>query len=218
MRLPEPEQTRLQTYWSKIKTRPRFEKTFDAFVRDYLTVETKGKRETADEDLLRLPAALWSDQLGRRVARRPPPRAAPLHRYHAVFGWVLQRLIRWEPLARLRRLVDVPAPLVDTTLRLPRARGTVREPPVAGAIELIEAASSVARSAASRRAATGRSLPTWPTIDTRTSPRELSRRPRTAARRLQVPDRPGVPNCARGAAHLRKARLLRPPGPPRESR
>ena len=52
MRLPEREQTRLyETYWSKIENLFRgSEKTFDAFVRDYIALRTQAsKQEKTDE-------------------------------------------------------------------------------------------------------------------------------------------------------------------------
>ena len=52
MRLPEQAQTRLyETYWSKIENLFRdSEKTFDAFVRDYIALRTRAsKQERADE-------------------------------------------------------------------------------------------------------------------------------------------------------------------------
>ncbi|MFM8324610.1 MAG: hypothetical protein ACKN9U_07110, partial [Pirellulaceae bacterium] len=52
MRLPEKQQTSLyDTYWSKLESLFRgSEKTFDAFLRDYLAFKTRAsKQERADE-------------------------------------------------------------------------------------------------------------------------------------------------------------------------
>ena len=52
MRLPEKQQTELyDSYWSKLESLFRgSEKTFDAFLRDYLAFKTKArKQEKADE-------------------------------------------------------------------------------------------------------------------------------------------------------------------------
>lgn len=53
MRLPEREQTRLyETYWSKIENLFRgSEKTFDAFVRDYLALRTQASKQDKADDI-----------------------------------------------------------------------------------------------------------------------------------------------------------------------
>lgn len=116
MRLPEHEQTRLyETYWSKIETVFRgSERTFDTFVRDYMALEMQARRqEKADQIYLafrREYGSIGSDigtleQLLKRLLR--------FARYHAAFSLDAdtETALR-EPLARLRRLADVPATLV----------------------------------------------------------------------------------------------------------
>jgi len=116
MRLPEKEQTRLyETYWSKIENLFRgSEKTFDAFVRDYLALRSRPpKQGKADEIYFALRHAfggIGSDAEDLDVLLTELLRFAC---YHAAFsiGGDSPELVR-EPLARLRRLVDVPAILI----------------------------------------------------------------------------------------------------------
>lgn len=116
MRLPEKEQTRLyETYWSKIEHLFRgSEKTFDAFVRDYLALRSRAtKQGKADEIYFAFRRAFGGigteaedlDELLTKLLR--------FAGYHAAFsiGGGAPEPVR-EPLARLRRLVDVPAILV----------------------------------------------------------------------------------------------------------
>jgi uncharacterized protein with ParB-like and HNH nuclease domain/predicted transport protein len=116
MRLPEPEQTRLyETYWSKIESLFRgSEATFDAFVRDYLALSTKASKQEKTNDIYfafrRVFGSMGSDLdkldgFLKRLLR--------FARYHAAFsiGVDAPDTLR-EPLARLRRQVDVPATLI----------------------------------------------------------------------------------------------------------
>jgi predicted transport protein len=116
MRLPEREQTRLyDTYWSKIENLFRgSERTFDAFIRDYIALCTQAsKQEKADEIYFafrREFGAIGSDPSRLEALLQGLLRVA---RYHAAFSIAVDApaYLR-EPLARLRRLVDVPAILV----------------------------------------------------------------------------------------------------------
>ena len=142
MRLPEREQTRLyETYWTKIENLFRSsEKTFDAFVRDYLALRTQAsKQEKADEiysAFRRHFTSLGADANNLDSFLRELLRFAG---YHAAFsiGADAPAALR-EPLARLRRLVDVPAPLVMRLFDCHDRLGTLHEKEFVTAIELIE--------------------------------------------------------------------------------
>jgi uncharacterized protein with ParB-like and HNH nuclease domain len=116
MRLSESEQTRLyETYWSKIENLFRgSEGTFDAFVRDYLALRSHAaKQEKANAIYFafrREFGAIGNDTEQLESLLENLLRFA---RYHAAFslGINAPEQIR-EPLARLRRLVDVPAILI----------------------------------------------------------------------------------------------------------
>jgi predicted transport protein len=142
MRLPEKEQTRLyEAYWSKIENLFRgSERTFDAFVRDYIALRTQAsKQEKADEIYFAFrrefgsigsnPASL--DGLLQELLR--------FARYHAAFsiGSGGPPEVR-EPLARLRRLVDVPAILVMRLFDCQDVHGTLSIDQFAQALGLIE--------------------------------------------------------------------------------
>ena len=142
MRLPEKEQTRLyETYWRKIEDLFRgSEKTFDAFVRDYLALNTKAsKQEKADEIYFAFrrtfgsigPEAEKLDNFLQELLR--------FARYHAAFsiGTDAPELMR-QPLARLRHLVDVPAILVMRLFECYDQAKTLSEQQFAEAIGLIE--------------------------------------------------------------------------------
>ncbi len=116
MRLSEAEQTRLYTtYWSKIEGLFRgFERIFDTFVRDYLALRSRAtKQEKADEIYFAFRRAFGF--IGTEPARLDELLKDLLRfsRYHAAFslGAPADEMLR-EPLARLRRLVDVPAILI----------------------------------------------------------------------------------------------------------
>jgi uncharacterized protein with ParB-like and HNH nuclease domain/predicted transport protein len=116
MRLPEKQQTELyDSYWSKLESLFRgSEKTFDAFLRDYLAFKTKAsKQEKADEiyqAFRRSFAALQESCGGLESLLAEMLRFG---RYHAAFsiGTPLVAELSGD-LARLRRLVDVPALLI----------------------------------------------------------------------------------------------------------
>lgn len=142
MRLPEREQTRLyETYWSKIENLFRgSEKTFDAFVRDYIALRTQAsKQERADEIYFAFRRVFGS------IGSEPEKLDALLEellcfaRYHAAFSIGTGSLepLR-EPLARLRRQVDVPAILVMRLFECFDSLHTMSEEEFAKAISLIE--------------------------------------------------------------------------------
>jgi predicted transport protein len=116
MRLPEKQQTELyDSYWSKLESLFRgSDKTFDPFLRDYLAFKTKAsKQEKADEiyqAFRRSFAALQESCGGLESLLAEMLRFG---RYHAAFsiGTPLVAELS-DDLARLRRLVDVPAILV----------------------------------------------------------------------------------------------------------
>lgn len=116
MRLPEKEQTELyDSYWSKLESLFRgSEKTFDAFLRDYLAFKTKAsKQEKADEiyhAFRRNFVGLQDSSGGLEALLAEMLRFA---RYYAAFS-IGTPLVAYlaDDLARLRRLVDVPALLV----------------------------------------------------------------------------------------------------------
>ena len=142
MRLPVAEQTHLyETYWSKIEGLFRgFERIFDTFVRDYLALRSRAtKQEKADEIYFAFRRAFGSigteperlDELLKDLLR--------FSRYHAAFslGAPADELLR-EPLARLRRLVDVPAILIMRLFECYDVHRTLEVETFAGAIKLIE--------------------------------------------------------------------------------
>lgn len=142
MRLPEAEQTRLyEAYWSKIEGLFRgSEKTFDAFVRDYLALRSRAtKQEKADEIYFAFRRAFGS--IGSEPERLDELLESLLRfaRYHAAFslGATAPDAVR-EPLARLRRSVDVPAILIMRLFECHDVHGALDPASFAAAIDLIE--------------------------------------------------------------------------------
>jgi predicted transport protein len=142
MRLPEKEQTRLyESYWSKIEALFRgSEKTFDAFVRDYMAIKTRAsKQERADEiyHAFRVVVESFQAELGSLDAVLAE--MLRFGRFHAAFS-----IGRHAPgpladaLARLRRLVDVPATLVMRLFDCFERHQTLTEPEFIEALGLIE--------------------------------------------------------------------------------
>lgn len=141
MRLDEKDQTRLyEQFWSKIEALFRgSEKTFDAFVRDYLALQTEAsKQEKADQIYFAFRREFGS--IGRELPELETMLAELLRfaRYHAAFsiGENGPQPLR-EPLARLRRQVDVPATLVMRLFECHDA-ATISTSDFVKAIELIE--------------------------------------------------------------------------------
>ena len=142
MRLPEAEQTRLyEIYWSKIESLFRgSERTFDTFVRDYLALQTHAtKQEKADEIYFAFRRTFGS--IGKESERLEEllKRLLRFTRYHAAFslGAEVAEPLQ-KPLARLRRLVDVPAILIMQLFECHDVHKTLELGAFANAIKLIE--------------------------------------------------------------------------------
>ena len=116
MRLPEKEQTRLyESYWSKLELLFRgSEKTFDAFLRDYLAFKSKAsKQEKADEIYQAFRRSFTDLQNSCGNLESLLDQMLLFGRYHAAFSIGTNFLPELsDGLGRLRRLVDVPALLV----------------------------------------------------------------------------------------------------------
>lgn len=130
-----------ETYWSKIENLFRgSERTFDAFVRDYIALRTQASRQERADQLYfafrREYGSIGTDPQKLEVFLQELVRFA---RYHAAFsiGTDWQTELR-EPLARLRRLVDVPAILVMRLLECYEHHESISTKQVAEAIGLIE--------------------------------------------------------------------------------
>ena len=142
MRLPEPEQTRLyEKYWSKIETLFRgSERVFDAFVRDYIALETQASKQEKADDIYFAFRPLF-----RSIGPEPGvldgflDKLLRFARYHAAFsiGTGAPDPLRL-PLARLRRQVDVPATLVMRLFDCYEQRGTLTEQQFVTALGLAE--------------------------------------------------------------------------------
>jgi len=119
MRLPERVQTQLyETYWSKIENLFRgSENTFDAFIMDYIALHTEAsKQEKTDQIYFAFRREFGSIGADQRKLESFLEELLRFARYHAAFsiGTDAPDVLK-EPLARLRRQVDVPATL---TMRL----------------------------------------------------------------------------------------------------
>jgi predicted transport protein len=116
MRLPEKEQTLFyDKYWSKIESLFRgSEKTFDAFVRDYIALHTQASKQEKTGNIYsafrRVFGSIGKDQSDLDAFLQKLLRFA---RYHAAFsiGTNAPDNLR-QPFAHLRRQVDVPATLI----------------------------------------------------------------------------------------------------------
>jgi uncharacterized protein with ParB-like and HNH nuclease domain/predicted transport protein len=116
MRLPEKQQTSLyESYWSKLEALFRgSEKTFDAFLRDYIAFKIKATKQEKAADIYQSFRREFS-ALERSCGGLEPLLTELLRfgRYHAAFSSGAQVVPALaDDLARLRRLVDVPALLV----------------------------------------------------------------------------------------------------------
>lgn len=142
MRLPEKKQTELyETYWSKIENLFRgSEKVFDAFVRDYIALRTQASKQEKASDIYfafrREFGAIGSEPEQLDALLRELLRFA---RYYAAFsiGSDAPPVLR-APLARLRRLVDVPATLVMRLFDIHCTGDSLSLEQLAQAIGLIE--------------------------------------------------------------------------------
>lgn len=116
MRLPEKEQTLFyDKYWSKIESLFRgSEKTFDAFVRDYIALHTQASKQEKTGNIYsafrRVFGSIGKDQSDLDALLQKLLKFA---RYHAAFsiGINAPDSLR-QPFAQLRRQVDVPATLI----------------------------------------------------------------------------------------------------------
>lgn len=141
MRLPEREQTLFyENYWSKIESLFRgSEKTFDAFVRDYIALHTQASKQEKTGNIYsafrRVFGSIGSDHSNLADFLQKLLKFA---RYHAAFsiGTNAPEGLR-EPFAHLRRQVDVPATLI---MRLYECYDTERltEDEFRRAIELLD--------------------------------------------------------------------------------
>jgi predicted transport protein len=116
MRLPEKQQTDLyQSYWSKLEGLFRgSERTFDAFLRDYLAFKTRASKQGKSEDIYQAFRRTFTS-LEASAGGLEPLLAELLRfgRYHAAFSVDPSLMPSMEEdLARLRKLVDVPAMLI----------------------------------------------------------------------------------------------------------
>ena len=142
MRLEETEQTRLyEAYWSKIEGLFRgSEKTFDAFVRDYMALKTQANKQEKAKEIYqafrRIFAELTTELGGLEPLLDEIYRFA---KYHAAFS-IGNNLFRdlAESLGRVRQLVDVPAPLVMTLFDCHDRLGTLSVAEFNDALQLIE--------------------------------------------------------------------------------
>ena len=142
MRHTEKEQTRLyETYWSKIEALFRgSEWTFDAFARDYVALKTHAAKQEKANEIYYAFREFFSE-LRSRSANLDEVLADILRfaRYYAAFS--LGRGVSGERaryLARLRRLVDVPAILIMRLLDCRDHLGALEEEELLSAIALIE--------------------------------------------------------------------------------
>ena len=141
MRLPEREQTLFyEQYWSKIESLFRgSEKTFDAFVRDYIALHTQASKQEKTGNIYsafrRVFGSIGSDHSNLDSFLQKLLKFA---RYHAAFsiGTNAPDELR-QPFAHLRRQVDVPATLV---MRLYECydNGSLAEADFVKSIELLD--------------------------------------------------------------------------------
>ena len=142
MRLPEADQTLLyKTYWSKIEGLFRgSERTFDAFVRDYLALRSRlTKQEKADKIYFAFRREFRSIGIERQHLDELLIDLLRFSRYHAAFslGADAAESLR-DPLARLRRLIDVAAILIMRLFECHDVHETLEVDEFANAIKLIE--------------------------------------------------------------------------------
>ncbi|MFO1159326.1 MAG: DUF262 and DUF1524 domain-containing protein [Reyranellaceae bacterium] len=113
MRLPEKEQTDLyENYWSKIEALfDGAERIFDSFVRDFIALRVQSsKQEKADEIYFAFRREFADIGSKKESLAQFLIELLRFARYHAAFSIGTERWLQLhEPLARLRRLVDVPA-------------------------------------------------------------------------------------------------------------
>ena len=118
MRLPETEQTQLyEKYWSKIENLYRSaEKTFDAFIRDYLALKIRASKQAKATGIYQAFRSNFTDLVQKAGSLESfLADVQKFARYHATFsiGGDLFPFLK-EDLKRLRRLVDAHSTLVMT--------------------------------------------------------------------------------------------------------
>ena len=141
MRLPEREQTLFyENYWSKIEGLFRgSEKTFDAFVRDYIALHTQASKQEKTSNIYsafrRVFGSIGTEHSDLDAFLQ---RLLKFARYHAAFsiGTNVPDSLR-QPFTHLRRQVDVPATLI---MRLYECydSGSLSEHEFVQAIELLD--------------------------------------------------------------------------------
>ncbi|MCS4104591.1 putative transport protein [Bradyrhizobium elkanii] len=142
MRLPEKEQTLFyDKYWSKIESLFRgSEKTFDAFVRDYIALHTQASKQEKTGNIYSAFRRVFGS-----IGKNPSDLDSFLQkllrfaRYHAAFsiGTNAPDNLR-QPFAHLRRQVDVPATLIMRLYECYDDRKSLSEDEFVKAIELLD--------------------------------------------------------------------------------
>ena len=142
MRLPESEQTRLyNAYWSRIEVLFRdSEWTFDAFIRDFLALQTKANKQERSDHIHSAFRRHFSEIMSDRQKLEGLLKELVLFaRYHAAFSVGRKAPpILVEPLGRLRRLADVAAILIMRLFDCHERHGTLSDAEFVEAITLLE--------------------------------------------------------------------------------
>lgn len=142
MRLDEKEQTKFyETYWSKIEALFRgSEKTFDAFIRDYMALKTEASKQEKAKEIYQGFRRVFSEMVGELDGLEGL--LADIHRfakYHAAFSIGNNAFPAIAGgLARVRKLVDVPAPLIMRLLDCHDRLGTLTAESFNEALQLLE--------------------------------------------------------------------------------
>ena len=141
MRLPEREQTFLyDAYWSKIEQLFRgSERTFDSFARDFIALNSQASKQDRADQIYFAFRRQFGGAVGTLAALEELLRELlKFARYHAAFSIGIDGPPELrEPLARLRRQVDVPAILIMRLFDC-HGKGTLTTPEFVLAVELIE--------------------------------------------------------------------------------
>ena len=142
MRLSEKEQTRLyESYWSKIEELFRgSEKTFDAFIRDYMALKTKASKQEKAKEIYKAYRRVFKDLINELGGlEQLLTDMLTFANYHAAFSMDTGSFPDLaENLGRLRRLSDVPATLVMRLFDCHDRGGTLPTLSFREALNLIE--------------------------------------------------------------------------------
>ncbi len=142
MRLPETEQTALyNNYWSKIEELFRgSEKTFDAYARDYLALKTKASKQEKATQIYQAFRRNFDSLVEQHGALESLlNEMLRFARYYAAFSLGVGAPKKLAPsLGRLRRLADVPATLIMQLYECHEGIGTLTQPELISAVNLIE--------------------------------------------------------------------------------